>query len=146
MMIGLIQRTLKASVEVEGKTVGEIGKGVLLFLAIEKGDTNNQVEKLLNKVIQYRIFEDESGRMNQSLLDINGGLLVVSQFTLAANTKKGLRPGFETAEKPTVAEAFYNQFITLAKQKLNKVATGEFGADMQVSLINDGPVTFYLRA
>ena len=145
-MIALIQRVTTAKVDVDGNNVAAINKGILLFLAIEKTDTADKINKLLNKVLRYRIFEDDTGRMNNSLIDINADLLIVSQFTLAANTTKGLRPGFETAAKPELAEDFYNQFVSNAKKQITNVQTGRFGADMQVTLTNDGPVTFSLRA
>ncbi len=143
-MIGLIQRVSCASVTIDGAEVANITVGLLVFLAIEKYDTEDCIDKLLNKIINYRVFEDDNGKMNNSLIDTKGDLLIVSQFTLAANTAKGLRPGFESAAKPDIAEDFYNKFVAKAKCKLSNVQTGQFGADMKVSLINDGPVTFYL--
>lgn len=145
-MQGLIQRVNHASVVVDGATVGEIQSGILLLLGVEKADGAAQLEKLLHKVLNYRIFPDDNGHMNRSLLDVDGELLVVSQFTLAANTQKGLRPSFSSAAAPELAESLYEEFVAGAKQKLKRVATGMFGADMQVSLLNDGPVTFLLSA
>lgn len=142
-MLGLIQRVSEARVVVAGETVGEIGPGLLLLLGVEKADTSAQVEKLANKVLSYRVFGDDKGHMNLSLLDIQGELLVVSQFTLAADTKKGLRPSFSSAAPPEIAEVLYEEFVGLAGQSVS-VQTGRFGADMKVSLINDGPVTFSL--
>lgn len=143
-MIGLIQRVSEASVVVEGKEVGAIRTGLLLFLGISRGDSQADVDKLLDKVLRYRVFPDEEGRMNRSLLDINGELLVISQFTLAADTKKGTRPGFSSAAAPADAELLYDYFRTQAAERVT-TASGVFGADMKVSLINDGPVTFSLE-
>lgn len=144
-MRGLIQRVSEASVRVEGELVGEIGSGILLLLGVHKGDTEAQALKLLEKVLAYRIFPDGTGRMNRCLLDIGGGLLVVSQFTLAAETKKGLRPGFDPAESPARAEALYELFLQEARARHPHIASGRFGADMKVQLVNDGPVTFLLE-
>lgn len=142
-MRALIQRVSEARVQVEGELVGEIGPGLLLLLGVEKSDTAAQVERLLNKVLNYRVFGDDRGHMNLSLLDVGGELLVVSQFTLAAETNKGLRPSFSSAAAPQDAEALYELFVKEAAQSVG-VQTGRFGADMQVSLVNDGPVTFML--
>jgi len=141
---GLIQRVKQATVVVDGETVGEIGKGILLLLGVEKLDDQSHVDKLVHKVLNYRIFPDEKGHMNLSLLDVNGELLVVSQFTLAADTQTGLRPSFSSAAAPEAAEQLYNQFVASAGSSV-PVATGRFGADMAVSLLNDGPVTFLLE-
>ncbi len=143
-MQGLIQRVKQAKVEVAGEVVGEISQGILLLLGVEKQDTEQSAQKLLHKVSNYRIFTDEQGKMNLSLNDIKGELLVVSQFTLAADTKKGMRPSFSSAGTPDQANTLYEYFITEAKKAGLTVATGQFGADMQVSLCNDGPVTFNL--
>ncbi len=139
----LMQRVLEAQVSVSDNVIGEIGPGLLLLLGVEKSDSGAEVEKLVNKVLNYRIFSDKKGQMNQSLLDVGGELLVISQFTIAANTKKGLRPSFSSAAAPKEAEALYQLFVDHATKFL-RVQTGLFGADMQVSLINDGPVTFLL--
>jgi len=144
-MIALIQRVLSANVHVNDKKIANIESGLLVFLGIEKNDSEVQGKKLLNKVMNYRIFEDQDGKMNNSLLTTKGSLLIVSQFTLAANTTKGLRPGFETAAKPEMAEKLYEEFILVAKNAINDVQSGQFGADMKVSLTNDGPVTFWLQ-
>ncbi|GAA5315109.1 MAG: D-aminoacyl-tRNA deacylase [Candidatus Pelagadaptatus aseana] len=144
-MRGLIQRVSGASVTVDGEVTGEIGQGILLLLGVEKGDGQDALNKMLHKVLNYRIFSDDDGKMNLSVADINGGLLVVSQFTLAAETKKGLRPGFSTAAAPDQAEALYEQFVAQAREQHPDVATGRFGADMKVQLLNDGPVTFLLE-
>ena len=143
-MQGLIQRVKQAKVEVAGAVVGEISQGILLLLGVEKQDTEQSAQKLLHKVSNYRIFTDEQGKMNLSLNDIKGELLVVSQFTLAADTKKGMRPSFSSAGTPEQANTLYEYFIAEAKKMGLTVATGQFGADMQVSLCNDGPVTFNL--
>ncbi len=144
-MIGLIQRVSAAAVTVDGESTGEIGRGILLLLGVEKGDDQHSCQKLADKVINYRIFPDGEGRMNLSLKDIDGELLVVSQFTLAADTRKGLRPSFTPAASPDLAEALYRQFSDYCAAQLARVASGRFGADMQVSLCNDGPVTFLLN-
>lgn len=144
-MRGLIQRVLAASVVVEGETVGAIDQGILLLLGVERNDDAEALKKMLHKVLNYRIFSDAEGKMNLSVSDIQGGLLVVSQFTLAAETRKGLRPGFSTAASPQLAEALYDEFIVLARQQHPQVAAGRFGADMKVQLLNDGPVTFLLE-
>lgn len=144
-MRGLIQRVSEATVVVEGEVVGQIGPGILLLLGVAKGDVEEQANRLLEKVLNYRIFPDAEGRMNCSLKDSGGGLLVVSQFTLAADTKKGLRPSFSSAEVPARAEELYEYFVAQARAQHAVVATGRFGADMKVRLINDGPVTFLLE-
>ena len=145
-MIGLLQRVSSASVTVDGEPTGHIGRGILLLLGVEKGDDSTRCQKLAQKVIDYRIFPDADGRMNLSLKDIGGELLVVSQFTLAADTRKGLRPSFTPAASPDLAEALYRQFSDYCATQLRHVANGRFGADMQVSLCNDGPVTFLLTS
>jgi D-tyrosyl-tRNA(Tyr) deacylase len=144
-VIALIQRVSRASVTVETRKVGAIGRGILALIGIEKGDDLAQGERLLERVLTYRIFEDEAGRMNLSLRDIGAGLLLVPQFTLAADTHKGTRPGFSSAEEPERARALFSQVLDLARSRHNEVATGEFGAHMHVELVNDGPVTFWLR-
>lgn len=144
-MQGLIQRVSEAKVVVEGEVVGEIKKGILLLLGVEKGDDQQKADKLLHKVSGYRIFSDSEGKMNLSLKDIGGDLLVVSQFTLAADTKKGMRPSFSSAAVPALGEELYEYFVKQARASLTKVQTGQFGADMKVHLVNDGPVTFRLE-
>ncbi|GAB2191501.1 D-aminoacyl-tRNA deacylase [Sessilibacter sp. MAH2] len=144
-MKGLIQRVTHASVAVDGEIVGEIQQGILLLLGIEKTDTNESIDKLVDKVLKIRIFSDEQGKMNNSVADINGGVLVVSQFTLVADTKKGTRPGFSSAAPPDIAEQLYRQFVDKIQQKHVNIATGIFAADMKISLLNDGPVTFMLE-
>ena len=144
-MIGLIQRVSQASVSVGGEKIAEIQSGLLILLGVEKPDTEVNAKDLLKKVINYRVFEDGEKKMNLSLLDIQGDLLIVPQFTLPANTKKGTRPSFASAAPPEQGKFLYEHFIGLAKNKIEKVETGKFGADMQVSLINSGPVTFWLQ-
>ena len=144
-MKGLIQRVSEASVKVDGGVVGQIGQGILLLLGVEKDDTEQTADRLLQKILSYRVFDDESGKMNLSLKDVDGALLVVSQFTLVANTKKGLRPGFSKGASPESGLLLYNHFIGQARQFHHKVEQGVYGADMKVSLLNDGPVTFMLE-
>ena len=146
-MLGLIQRVSSASVAIENRLQGNIDQGILLLLGVEKNDHQDNADQLLKKILNYRIFNDELGKMNLSLNDIGGGLLVVSQFTLAADTKKGLRPSFSSAAPPEQAEALYDYFLKQAQIECQgRIASGEFGADMQVSLCNDGPVTFLLSS
>ncbi len=144
-MKGLIQRVQEASVTVDGAVVGSIGPGILLLLGVEKADTETSADKLLQKVLNYRIFSDADDKMNLSLRDIDGGLLIVSQFTLVADTRKGLRPSFSSGAGPAEGERLYQYFVSQARQQWNKVATGRFAADMKVALLNDGPVTFLLE-
>jgi D-tyrosyl-tRNA(Tyr) deacylase len=144
-MIGLLQRVTKASVEVDGRTVGQIGPGLLVLLGVQKGDGASEADRLLERLVTYRVFDDEAGRMNRSLLDIGAALLVVSQFTLAAETRRGTRPGFSTAAPPDEGRRLYEHFVAKARTRVASVATGEFGAEMRVSLVNDGPVTFWLE-
>jgi D-tyrosyl-tRNA(Tyr) deacylase len=144
-MIGLLQRVTSASVTVDGAVVGAIGPGVLLLLGVQRGDGEREAARLLERVATYRIFDDADGRMNVSLADCGGALLVVSQFTLAAETRKGTRPGFSTAAAPADGERLYEHFVAAARLRIGSVATGRFGARMQVSLTNDGPVTFWLE-
>ena len=144
-MKALIQRVTKAAVDVDGETIGAIDQGLLVLLGVEKNDTKAEVEKMAKKLLAYRVFSDEQGKMNCSVSDIQGGLLIVSQFTLAAETKKGLRPGFSSAAEPARAEALYQQLVSAVNESGLLVQTGQFAADMQVSLVNDGPVTFLLE-
>jgi D-tyrosyl-tRNA(Tyr) deacylase len=144
-VLGLIQRVSDASVVIDGQVHGEIGPGLLLLLGVQKEDTLARAEKLLSKIVNYRVFNDEKEHMNLSLLDVEGSLLIVSQFTLAADTHKGLRPSFSSAAPPKLAERLYNDFVEAARQCV-PVETGRFGADMKVSLTNDGPVTFQLNS
>ncbi len=146
-MIALIQRVTEASVVVDGETVGAIGPGLLALIGVEPGDGAAQVAKLGERLLRYRVFSDPAGKMNLSLTDTGGGLLLVSQFTLAADTASGLRPSFSTAAEPEAAERIFSELVAYCRQKhLNPVETGTFGAHMTVSLVNDGPVTFLLRA
>jgi len=145
-LIALIQRVKHAKVEVENEVVGEISQGLLVLLGVEKDDTPVLADKLLKKVLNYRVFNDDEGKMNLSLQDIKGELLIVSQFTLAADTTKGLRPGFSSAATPADAKVLYDYFVCESRKQEISIETGEFGADMAVSLLNDGPVTFLLKA
>ncbi|KPF69527.1 D-tyrosyl-tRNA(Tyr) deacylase [beta proteobacterium AAP99] len=144
-MIALIQRVSEAAVRVDGEVVGAIGGGLLALVCAERGDTPAQAERLLDKLLAYRVFADEAGKMNKSLKDVGGGLLVVSQFTLAADTNSGTRPSFTPAADPATGRALYEHFVDRARSLHPVVATGRFGADMKVALVNDGPVTFWLR-
>ena len=141
-MIGLIQRVSEANVTVAGEVIGEIGKGMLVLLGVEKEDGDAEIEKLANKLCRYRMFSDEDGKMNLNIEQVGGEILVVSQFTLVADTQKGNRPGFSRGATPEHGEAIYKKFVHPLKAKGMAVSTGEFGADMQVGLVNDGPVTF----
>jgi D-tyrosyl-tRNA(Tyr) deacylase len=145
-MIGLIQRVSAAKVIVEDRTVGEIDFGLLVLLGVQRGDGQREADRLLERVVSYRVFDDADGRMNRSLVDVSGALLVVSQFTLAANTHKGTRPGFSTAAVPAEGERWYDYFVSAARARLGRVETGKFGANMSVHLVNQGPVTFWLEA
>ena len=145
-MIVLIQRVSEASVRVESAVVGQIGPGLLAFVAVEPNDDVATARRLVDRVIAFRVFDDEAGRMNRSLADTGGELLLVSQFTLAADTRKGLRPSFTTAAPPELGRQLFERVVEYARETLpGKVATGRFGADMKVALVNDGPVTFWLR-
>lgn len=144
-MIALLQRVSEARVVIAGETVGEIGQGLLVLVCAEPDDTEAIGEKLLAKILKLRIFSDDQGKMNLSLQDVAGGLLIVSQFTLAADTKGGNRPGFTNAAPPALGEALYDRFVAMARAAHPLVQTGRFGADMRVHLINDGPVTIPLR-
>ncbi|MFC1752150.1 D-aminoacyl-tRNA deacylase [Thermoproteota archaeon] len=141
----VIQRVSEADITINGKTTAKIGLGMLVLLGISKQDTEEQVKYLADKLIGLRIFEDEDGKMNKDIVQKNGEILIVSQFTLYADCKKGRRPGFESAAKPDVARPLYNYFISTLKQKFPHVKTGEFGADMTVKLVNDGPVTIIIE-
>ena len=144
-MIGLVQRVSQARVVVDGASVGEIGAGLLALVCAERGDTEAAADKLLAKILKLRIFSDEAGKMNRSVQDIGGGLLVVSQFTLAADTSAGNRPSFTNAAAPDEGRRLYDHFVAQARAAHPVVATGEFAAHMQVRLVNDGPVTIPLR-
>ena len=145
-MIALIQRVSRARVEVDTATVGAIGPGLLALVAVQPGDGEPQVARMLQRLLGYRVFGDEAGRMNRSLTDTGGGLLLVSQFTLAADTDSGMRPSFTTAAAPEQAERWFNRLVELARSShAGGVETGRFGAHMEVHLVNDGPVTFRLE-
>lgn len=145
-MIALIQRVSAAHVDVDGETVGCIDAGLLALVAVQPGDGEAQTQRLLERLLGYRIFADDEGKMNRSLEQTGGGLLLVSQFTLAADTRQGMRPGFSTAASPAEAERWFNRLVELAKNRHSRVEIGRFGAHMKISLINDGPVTFWLEA
>jgi len=144
-MIGLIQRVGEARVQVAGETVGAIGTGILVLVAVQPGDTEPRSDRLLERLLGYRVFPDPQGRMNLSVRDIDGGLLLVPQFTLAADTRKGTRASFTSAAPPAEGERLFGYLVQRARAVHPRVATGRFGADMQVSLTNDGPVTFWLE-
>jgi D-tyrosyl-tRNA(Tyr) deacylase len=144
-VIALIQRVSSASVVVDHQTLGAIDKGLLVLLGVEREDTREKMEKLATKVMSYRVFADENGKMNLNLAQVGGSLLVVSQFTLAADTGRGLRPSFSGAGTPEQALNLYEEFVAFCRAKGVTTATGQFGADMQVSLVNEGPVTFNLQ-
>lgn len=144
-MRALIQRVTEASVTVSGKRIGEIGQGLLVLLAVQRGDDKAIADRLLDKLLSYRVFSDADDKMNLNVQQVEGGLLLVSQFTLAADTQKGARPSFSSAAAPADAEVLYDYFVAQARARYREVATGEFAADMQVALVNDGPVTFLLE-
>jgi D-tyrosyl-tRNA(Tyr) deacylase len=144
-MIALIQRVIRSDVQVDGRTVGAIDRGLLALIGVRRGDDAQAAERLLERVLGYRVFPDEQGKMNLSLRDIQGGLLLVSQFTLAADTHKGTRAGFSTAAPPDEAQRLFDYLLERARNTHPTVAAGIFGAHMQVSLVNDGPVTFWLE-
>lgn len=144
-MIGLLQRVSQASVSVDGKTVGAIGRGLLVLVGVERGDDETRSDRLLERLLGYRVFPDAEGKMNLSVQDIGGGLLLVPQFTLAADTKKGMRPSFTPAASPAEGQRLFEYLLTHARRQHSPVESGAFGADMQVSLTNDGPVTFWLQ-
>lgn len=144
-MKALIQRVTTASVTVEGQVIGSIDHGLVALIGVERGDSEANADKLLHKLLNYRVFSDEAGKMNHNLQQAQGGLLLVSQFTLAADTRKGLRPGFSSAAPPEEGERLFDYLVARARQAGPPVATGQFGADMQVALVNDGPVTFMLE-
>jgi len=144
-MIGLIQRVSQAAVTVDNQTIGSIERGVLALIGVERYDDEDSADRLLEKILHYRIFSDAQNKMNLSLVDTTGGLLLVPQFTLAAQTNKGLRPSFTSAQEPAKAAGLFARLVVLAQARYDRVETGQFGADMQVQLINDGPVTFWLN-
>ena len=144
-MIGLLQRVARADVEVDGTCVGKIGPGMMVLVCAERGDSEAEADRLLERLLGYRIFADAGGKMNLSLRDVQGGLLLVPQFTLAADTHKGLRPSFTPAASPQEGERLFDYFVARARASYAAVESGRFGAHMQVSLTNDGPVTIWLR-
>ena len=142
----LVQRVTEAAVEVAGERIGAIGSGLLVLVGVEKKDDNKNIERMVERLLGYRLFGDNEDRMNRSIRDVSGDQLLVSQFTLAADTKKGARPSFSSAAEPAIARTFFDEFVELIRaQHAGHIATGRFGANMQVSLINDGPVTFLLE-
>ncbi|MEB0042163.1 MULTISPECIES: D-aminoacyl-tRNA deacylase [unclassified Pseudomonas] len=145
-MKGLLQRVSSARVEVAGENVGAIDQGLLVLIGVEPQDTRSSADTLLRKLLNYRVFSDANGKMNLSLTDVGGGLLLVSQFTLAADTKSGLRPSFSKAAPPLLADELFSYLLAQAKVMHRSVKAGQFGADMQVHLVNDGPVTFLLES
>ncbi len=144
-MIGLLQRVRKADVVVEGERIGAIGAGLMVLVCAERGDTEKEADLLLGKLLGYRVFADDAGKMNRSVTDVQGGLLLVPQFTLAADTRSGTRPSFTPAAAPEDGRRLFDHFVIQAQARHGMVQTGRFGADMQVSLTNDGPVTFWLQ-
>ena len=144
-MLGLIQRVSHASVEVDNKRIGEIAEGSLILVGVQPSDTTSEVQKLGDKLLNYRIFADEEGKTNLSLQDIQGGMLLVPQFTLAADTRKGLRPSFSSAAPPELASRLFDELVAYSRSKYPKIETGQFGADMKVNLTNDGPLTFLIE-
>ncbi len=144
-MIALIQRVKQASVAVQGETIGAIDTGLLALVAVQPDDTEASIERMAERLLAYRVFSDAEGRMNLSVQAVSGGVLLVSQFTLAADTRSGLRPSFTSAAPPEQALAGFNALVDAVRRRYDPVATGRFGADMQVSLVNDGPVTFWLE-
>ena len=144
-MIALLQRVTQAGVVVDGVTVGAIGTGLMVLLCAERGDSEREADALLTKLLSYRVFADDAGKMNRSISDVAGGLLLVPQFTLAADTQSGTRPSFTPAALPDEGRRLFDHVVRRARTKLEKVETGQFGAHMQVSLVNDGPVTFWLQ-
>ena len=144
-MIGLLQRVSTASVSVGRDLVGRIDRGLLIFVGIQRGDSELEADRLLERLLTYRVFADAEGRMNRSVQDVGGGVLLVSQFTLAADTRKGTRPGFSPAADPEIGRRLFEYMVSRARERHSTVETGVFGANMQVSLVNDGPVTFWLE-
>ena len=145
-MIGLLQRVANARVDVDGETVGEIGRGLLVLVAVHRDDSERDVHRLAERILTYRVFPDDAGRMNRNVVDEGGALLLVPQFTLAADTRKGTRASFTRAAAPEKGEAFFRQLVAICRERLEQVETGQFGAHMQVALVNDGPVTFWLES
>lgn len=144
-MIAVLQQVSRAKVEVLGETVSEIGRGLLVLVAIEQGDAEPQAERMAERLLGYRVFPDMEGKMNLNVVEIGGEVLLVPQFTLAADTRKGMRPSFTPAADPATGKRLFEYLVGVVQRRYAKIATGRFGADMQVSLTNDGPVTFILR-
>ncbi|MGI9320066.1 MAG: D-aminoacyl-tRNA deacylase [Thiogranum sp.] len=144
-MIALLQRVTRAWVDVDDSRIAEIGQGLMVLIGVERGDAAEQADRLLERLLGYRVFADEGGRMNRSVTDVGGGLLLVPQFTLAADTRSGRRPGFSAAAAPSEGEKWFEYFAGQAAMRHAEVETGRFGAEMQVGLVNDGPVTFWLQ-
>ena len=144
-MIALLQRVTQASVSIDGAITASIDAGLCVLIGVQPNDNEQSAQRLVDKLLGYRVFSDEQGRMNLDVKQANGQVLLVPQFTLAADTSQGRRPGFSTAAKPDMAEALFNEFCKRAGQQINGIQTGTFGADMQVALINDGPITFWLE-
>ena len=145
-MISLLQRVARASVTVESEVVGEINQGLLVLIGVEKADSRAQAERMVERILGYRVFNDTDGKMNHSVRDIGGGVLLVPQFTLAADTRRGMRPGFSTAAPPETGRQLFDSVVDIMRSNYDYVATGRFGADMAVELVNDGPVTFWLTS
>ena len=145
-MIGLLQRVSRASVSVDGETIGAIGRGLLVLVDVHRDDGDKDIARLAERILGYRVFPDSQGRMNRSVRDENGGLLLVPQFTLAADTRKGTRASFTRAAEPATGQAYFERLVGICREHLETVRTGKFGANMQVELINDGPVTFWLES
>jgi D-aminoacyl-tRNA deacylase len=144
-MIGLLQRVTQASIAVNQNTIGKINIGLLVLIGIEKNDTARHADRLLHRILGYRVFTDKQGKMNLNLVEVQGSLMLIPQFTLPADTRKGMRPGFSSAASPEQGKMLFNYLLQQARLKHHTVAAGEFGADMQVSSVNDGPVTFWLQ-
>ena len=145
-MIALIQRVSEAAVRVDGRITGSIGRGLLVFVAVHRDDEEKDIARLAERILTYRVFADDEGRMNRSVRDVDGELLLVPQFTLAADTKKGTRASFTRAAPPEMGQAYFSRLVDECRKSLGRVETGRFGADMKVSLVNDGPVTFWLES
>lgn len=144
-MLSLLQRVTTSTVTIDGVVVGEIGRGILVFVGVEKGDGEREVDRMVERILGYRMFSDGQGRMNRSVSDVEGGVLLVPQFTLPADTRSGMRPGLSPAAPPDVGRRLFEYVVDTARGRYGRVASGEFGAHMQVSLVNDGPVTFMLQ-
>lgn len=145
-MIGLIQRVSRADVQVDGETIGEIGRGLLVLVAVHRDDTERDIARLAERLLGYRVFPDTEGRMNRSVVDESAGMLLVPQFTLAADTRKGTRASFTKAAAPDKGEDYFGRLVEICRESLDELATGSFGADMKVTLTNDGPVTFWIES